>query len=235
MSVLLAQHQQWQIHVAGESAIIVYLKQTNTDTPSYLSHLTTLIQQHQQQWHVRRVLPSYHSLLIEFNLFNTDHAQLTSQVVELLNSTLQQPVIEGELIELPVYYGAEVAPDLARIADHAQLSVADVISKHQAQQYHVYAIGFAPGFAYLGYVDPCIAMPRLSTPRASVAKGSVGIADRQTAVYPMDSPGGWNIIGRCPTPLFQPEQQPTMPFKVGSKVVFYSIDKAEFLRLGGEL
>ena len=106
---------------------------------------------------------------------------------------------------------------------------------HSNQSYQVYAIGFAPGFAYLGEVDPLLQMPRLSTPRAKVPRGAVAIADRQTAVYPAQSPGGWNLIGLCPTPMFTPDASPVMPVAVGDEVRFVAIDEAEFLRLGGEL
>jgi len=102
-------------------------------------------------------------------------------------------------------------------------------------QYRVYAIGFAPGFAYLGEVDARIAAPRLATPRKKVPKGAVAIADRQTAVYPAVSPGGWNLIGLCPVDMFNPNAKPTMPVQVGDKVQFKSIEREEFLSLGGQL
>jgi KipI family sensor histidine kinase inhibitor len=99
----------------------------------------------------------------------------------------------------------------------------------------VYAIGFAPGFAYLGEVDKRIAAARLATPRQKVPRGAVGIADRQTAVYPAVSPGGWNLIGLCPQRMFDPVARPTMPVAVGDRVKFDAISRDEFLALGGEL
>jgi len=110
-----------------------------------------------------------------------------------------------------------------------------VIDLHTGTDYRVYAIGFAPGFAYLGEVDERIAAPRLATPRARVARGSVGIAERQTAVYPSDSPGGWNLIGRCPVPLFDARAHPPMPVSVGDTVRFESVSRERFLALGGDL
>ncbi|MDX2348894.1 MAG: carboxyltransferase domain-containing protein, partial [Porticoccus sp.] len=115
------------------------------------------------------------------------------------------------------------------------LSVDEVIALHQAQEYRVYAIGFAPGFAYLGQVDERIAAPRLATPRPQVPRGAVGIADRQTAIYPAVSPGGWNLIGLCPQPMFDPNNDPSMPVQVGDRVRFRGIDRQTFLDLGGEL
>jgi len=115
------------------------------------------------------------------------------------------------------------------------MSVEQVISLHQAQEYRVYAIGFSPGFAYLGEVDERIAMPRLATPRLKVPKGAIAIADRQTAIYPAQSPGGWNIIGSCPVDMFNPNKKPIMPVSVGDRVKFYAIDKQQYLALGGSL
>jgi KipI family sensor histidine kinase inhibitor len=141
----------------------------------------------------------------------------------------------GDLVTLPVYYSLESGPDLEVIAERAKLDVAAVIDIHQQQEYRVYAIGFAPGFAYLGEVDERIAAPRLATPRQKVPRGAVAIADRQTAVYPAISPGGWNLIGLCPTRMFDPASDPSMPVKVGDRIRFSAIERAHFLELGGEL
>jgi KipI family sensor histidine kinase inhibitor len=110
-----------------------------------------------------------------------------------------------------------------------------VITAHCQQIYDVYAIGFAPGFAYLGEVEKQIAMPRLATPRAKTPAGSVAIADRQTAIYPFETPGGWNIIGRCPSVLFDPTATPSMPYQVGDQVQFMPVNRQEFEDLGGVL
>ena len=144
-----------------------------------------------------------------------------------------EPATHG--IRLPVYYDPEVAPDLTSLAERAGLSVSQLIALHTGRTYNAYANGFAPGFCYLGNVDTAIATPRRATPRASVAAGSVAIADRQTAVYPRQSPGGWHIIGRCPVVLFDANQQPPNAINVGDSVQFYAIDRAQFLALGGVL
>jgi KipI family sensor histidine kinase inhibitor len=136
---------------------------------------------------------------------------------------------------LPVYYAGEVGEDLESLAQHAGLSTAEVIDLHSSTEYRVYAIGFAPGFAYLGQVDERIAAPRLTTPRLKVPRGAVAIADRQTAVYPAVSPGGWNLIGRCPVRMFDPDAEPTMPVTVGDRVRFEPVSRERFLALGGEL
>ena len=129
----------------------------------------------------------------------------------------------------------ESGPDLSNLAKIANLSINEVITIHQQVEYRVYAVGFAPGFAYLGNVDKRIAAPRLSTPRLRVPRGAVAIADQQTAVYPSESPGGWNLIGLCPTLMFDPNKIPSMPVKTGDRVKFKAIERNEFIELGGDV
>jgi KipI family sensor histidine kinase inhibitor len=142
---------------------------------------------------------------------------------------------EGRTVVLPVYYHPEVGEDLLTLAERAGLSTDEVVALHSGGEYRVYAIGFAPGFAYLGQVDKRIAAPRLATPRQKVPRGAVAIADRQTAVYPAVSPGGWNLIGRCPVRMFDPQAEPIMPVQVGDIVRFEAIGRQEYLSMGGEL
>ncbi|MCP4326185.1 MAG: 5-oxoprolinase subunit PxpB, partial [Alteromonadales bacterium] len=181
------------------------------------------------------LIPSYASILVMFNLLDIDHHHLRNKLKKLLVNCTNQSSKQGRLIELPAYYSVESGQDLKRIAQKSKMSIEQVISLHQAQEYRVYAVGFAPGFAYLGEVDERISMPRLSTPRLKVPKGAVAIADRQTAVYPAQSPGGWNIIGLCPIDMFNPQAEPIMTVSVGDRVKFVGISLDEFLSLGGAL
>jgi KipI family sensor histidine kinase inhibitor len=128
-----------------------------------------------------------------------------------------------------------VALDLEEISIKTNLSIENIISLHSNKLYDVYAIGFLPGFAYLASVDEKIAMPRLESPRKVIPKGSVAIADTQTAVYPQNSPGGWNIIGRTAMELFDKDLSSLSPFEVGYKVKFNSISKEVFIKQGGIL
>tara|TARA_R110002049_G_scaffold15304_23_gene62796 strand:+ start:2315 stop:2962 length:648 start_codon:yes stop_codon:yes gene_type:complete len=181
------------------------------------------------------LVPSYASVLILYNPLRSHRHDIARRVRRALQSLAAAPVATGRSVVLPVYYAAESGADLEPLAAATGLTTAEVIDLHCATQYRVYAIGFAPGFAYLGEVDSRIAAPRLATPRARVPRGSVAIADRQTAVYPSESPGGWNLIGRCPTPMFTPDAQPCMPVAVGDSVYFEPIDRARYLTLGGDL
>lgn len=225
----------YHLTVASENAVMVYFEQKMAaDIAGLVQQAGPLIRSALGQ-HLLELLPAYASVMVVFNPFSCDHftvQQLLQQALAKLTTGNQQP---GRRIELPVYYSEQSGPDLALIAQAKQLSISEVITLHQQQVYKVYAIGFAPGFAYLGEVVAQLAMPRLKSPRAKVPRGAVAIADRQTAVYPAVSPGGWNLIGLCPTPLFQPQQQPAMPVAVGDEVQFVAISKAEFLALGGEL
>ncbi len=181
------------------------------------------------------LVPSYASLLIIYDAMQTDHMSVGHRVREVVATLGATTADSGREIVLPVYYAAEAGADLESLAATSGLSSDQVIELHAGTTYRVYAIGFAPGFAYLGEVDERIASPRLATPRLRVPRGSVAIADRQTAVYPATSPGGWNLIGRCPVQMFDPEREPTMPVSVGDRVRFEPISRTRFLELGGVL
>ena len=226
---------QYQLSTAGENALMLYFDQRIDPAISALVQQSCALIRAELAHDLLDILPSYASVLILFNPLSTDAFRVRSQLQHCLQQLQTGDNSNGRLVELPVYYSEESGPDLALIASSKNITVAEVIQRHQALSYRVYAIGFAPGFAYLGEVDPVLQMPRLASPRAKVPRGAVAIADRQTAVYPAQSPGGWNLIGLCPTPMFTPQATPPMPVAVGDEVRFIAIDRAEFLRLGGEL
>lgn len=181
------------------------------------------------------LVPSYASLLVLFDPLKASHVDVLQRLRAALAALDTGEAPAGELVTLPVYYAPEAGPDLVPLAEAAGLTTEEVIALHTAPDYRVYAIGFAPGFAYLGEVDERIATPRRATPRPRVPAGSVAIADRQTAVYPAESPGGWNLLGLCPVPLFTPGIDPPMPVRVGDRVRFEPVSHADFIALGGEL
>lgn len=230
------------IVVAGENALIIYFgEQTSPQVSAQVQRATQLLEAALGQ-HLIDMVPSYASLLVIYNPLSCDHLHVQRVIREQLRDTQNAeptdsatPAEQGRIVTLPVYYSTESGPDLVALSERAGLSVEEVIALHQSTTYHVYAIGFAPGFAYLGQVDERIAAPRLATPRLKVPRGAVAIADRQTAVYPAVSPGGWNLIGLCPTRMFNPDNTPTMPVSVGDQVQFKAIEREEFLALGGEL
>lgn len=234
-------NDKMRLEVAGENALMLYFstneKGSSVITPEISNHVhqaAEVIRQHCSA-EVIDLIPSYNSILVVFDLTKSDHHHLRNKLKTILKDCGNTTKGQARLIELPAYYSLESGIDLPRIAKQAKLTVEQVISLHQAQEYRVYAIGFAPGFAYLGEVDERIAMARLKTPRLKVPKGAIAIADRQTAVYPAQSPGGWNIIGLCPTDMFNANSKPTMPVEVGDRVKFVSIDKQQYLELGGQI
>jgi KipI family sensor histidine kinase inhibitor len=224
-----------RIEIAGQDALIVYFADATSASVSAQIQLAVGNIRSQMSDIIIDLVPSYASLLVIYNLDQSDLFNVRKRLHKALSNLDACESQAGELIVLPVFYSLESGPDLEVIAERGNISVEQVIEIHQQQEYRVYAIGFAPGFAYLGEVDERIAAPRLATPRTKVPRGAVAIADRQTAVYPAQSPGGWNLIGLCPTRMFDPEKQPSMPVQVGDRIQFRAIDRDEFTSLGGEL
>ena len=228
------------ISVAGENSLIVYFGDARTQIISedIASEVAATAAKLRTSLGTQLIdlVASYASLLVIYDPFKTDHHAVRAAIRRALADPIDTGVSQsGALVTLPVYYSTESGPDLQALADNAGLSIEEVISIHQQSEYRVYAIGFAPGFAYLGELDPRIAAPRLATPRQKVPRGAVAIADRQTAVYPAESPGGWNLIGLCPALMFDPSAEPSMPVQVGDRVRFNAIDRETYLGMGGLL
>ncbi|QDG59304.1 5-oxoprolinase subunit PxpB [Pseudomonas marginalis] len=180
------------------------------------------------------LVPSYTTLMVHYDLTALSPAQARELIDQALTDLQPQAQGSGQCHVLPVWYDLSVGPELTLLARRSGLSVDDVIRRHSAHEYQVFALGFAPGFAFMGLVDEILATPRLSTPRQRVAAGSVGIAERQTAAYPVVSPGGWNLIGRTPAKLFDRERDGYSLMQPGDTVRFESVSHAEFINLGGD-
>ena len=227
-----------RIEVAGENSLIIYFGDTTAPEVSAQVQRASKKLAHALGDRLIDQVTSYASLLLIFDPLRCDQLEVRGIIHQQLSTdddTKQSSLTQSSLVELPVYYSEESGPELALISQRSGLNIDEVIALHQSLSYRVYAIGFAPGFAFLGQVDERIASPRLSTPRLKVPRGAVGIADRQTAVYPNESPGGWNLIGLCPTRMFDPNATPTMPVSVGDEVRFKAISRETFLSLGGEI
>ena len=172
----------------------------------------------------------YTTLTVYFNPFEVTHDKLEKIVLELIkeNKSLQ---VEGKHIEIPVCYEGEYAPDIQEVANYHRITVKEVIDYHCSKRYDVLFLGFAPGFPFLSEVDARLATPRRNNPRKNVARGSVGIAGKQTGIYPSDSPGGWQIIGRTPISLLPMKQEQATLLQAGDSIQFYPISKQEYVRL----
>ncbi|AZF14996.1 5-oxoprolinase subunit PxpB [Pseudomonas sp. R3-18-08] len=180
------------------------------------------------------LVPSYTTLMVHYDLATLAPAQARALIDQALTDLQPQAQGGGRCHVLPVWYDLSVGPELALLAQRSGLAVAEVIRRHSTHLYQVFALGFAPGFAFMGQVDEVLATPRLSTPRKRVAAGSVGIAERQTAAYPVVSPGGWNLIGRTPAKLFDRERDGYSLMQPGDTVRFEAVSHAEFVNLGGD-
>ena len=172
---------------------------------------------------IHDIVPGFHTVTVHFNPLKVNRDALGADVRRAVTLHAAPTVEDMAPVEIPVYYGGENGPDLSEVAAFGQCSEADVIRLHSDTIYRVYMLGFLPGFAYLGSVDRRIAMPRLDTPRAKVAAGSVGIAGVQTAIYPFDTPGGWRIVGRAAITMFDLSRPTPSLLKPGQRVKFIAV------------
>ena len=153
-------------------------------------------------------VPSYKSILIMFDPLQISSSEIQSKIANELESIQHQEVNTQLIVHVPTLYGGDFGPDLSFVSKHTNIDEPDVIDLHSSKKYLVYMMGFSPGFPYLGGLPSELETPRLDTPRPKISGGSVGIADKQTGIYPNDSPGGWRIIGRTPIKLFDQNKTP---------------------------
>ena len=180
---------------------------------------------------VQDAVVGYCTLTIYFDPLQVDPRWLEAEVLAVSRDTEAAPVVEGALVEIPVCYGGELGPDLDDVAQRIGCSAAEVIALHAAPEYRVYVVGFVPGFAYMASVDERLALPRRSSPRTKVPAGSVAIAAGQTGIYPVETPGGWHILGRTPLRPFDPGRAQPVLLEPGDRVKFLPIPREEFDRL----
>jgi inhibitor of KinA len=215
---------------AGDSALVVEFDEridprVNARTIAFADAV-----QRAQIAGVRDVVPTYRSVAIYYDPLRTDSVALIAEIERHAGRPAPDSPIASAPVRIPVCYGGDLGPDLAGVAAFGQIAEDEVVRIHTAAIYRVFMLGFVPGFAYLGIVDERIAMPRHSSPRVRVPLGSVGIAGVQTGIYPAETPGGWQLIGRTPLKPFDPERELPFLMKAGDAVQFYPIDRGEFDR-----
>ncbi len=223
---------RWRFETASECAFILYIDGAiDTQLNQQLSTLSKLINERLAPVLIDAV-PSYSSILLSYDITKISATDMQRALKSLQDEPLSvTSETQTKRLYIPVYYSIETGEDLERVAQKASISIEEVIEIHSSTIYSAFALGFAPGFAYLGQVDSRIATPRLATPRTRVPKGSVAIADRQTAVYPAESPGGWNLIGQCPIELFDQNRAPYSLIQPTDQVQFIAIDQNTFKAL----
>jgi len=176
------------------------------------------------------VIPAYASLLLIVDPLKVRLSLLQKEIQHTLKTLDPSRIPEPKTVDIPVVYGDEYGPDLEWVARYHDVTPDEVVRLHTAQIYHVYMIGFVPGFPYMGELPKTLVTPRRETPRTVVPKGSVGLAQAQTGIYASQSPGGWQIIGRTPLTLFNAAKTPPALLQMGDQVRFVAIQADEMAR-----
>ena len=233
--------QEWDVFTLGDHAIVFSLEaKVDHKIVHTITELATYITEKKVEGIVD-IIPSYHTLTIVYDLitFTKNEINTSEQIISFCTNLLieynteQKNITQKQntTISVPVCYDNTFGIDIDNLSIAKNITIKEIISIHTSTIYEVYSIGFLPGFTYMGIVDEKIQMPRHEKPRMSVSAGSVGIAGLQTGIYPSNSPGGWQIIGRTPWNIFNPNEKILAKFKVGDLVQFYAIEKEEFDKL----
>ena len=229
-----ASNSTFRILPLGDAALTIeFGNEINPEINSrVVAFATTVFDQHWQG--IYDIVPTYRSVTVHFDPLQWDSATLAKRLKTLPRREPGQAEPQGILHEIPVLYGGEWGQDLEEVATFAGLQPAEAIALHASVPYRVYMLGFSPGFPYLGLVPEQLAMPRRTTPRTKVPAGSVGIADRQTGIYPTATPGGWRLIGRTPISMYRKTRTNPFLLKPGDRVRFKPIVRDEFDQLSRE-
>ncbi len=180
---------------------------------------------------VLEIIPTYRSLLLIYDPCLTNPYIIEHFMEKLEKRISNEDAPSSNIVEIPVCYGGDYGPDIDTVASTNNINVDEVIKIHSQSNYLIYMVGFTPGFPYLGGLSEKLFTPRLETPRLKVPKGSVGIANNQTGVYPIESPGGWQLIGQTPLNLFDPDRLNPILYQAGDKIKFTPITDYEFKKI----
>ena len=180
-------------------------------------------------------VPTYRSLLVHYHPEVIGFKALTEKFYKLMGSLSSIPIPPPTVIEIPVLYGGEMGPDIENVAEHNHKTVEEVIKIHTSEEYLIYMIGFIAGFKYLGGMSKEIATPRLKSPRVKIEGGSVGIAGEQTGIYPVASPGGWQLIGRTPLKLYDADREKPVLLEAGQYIKFAAVTEEEYKKIEKEV
>lgn len=219
--------------VTKETAMLVFGDQFTDDTAEKVEAYRLALVRQRPYW-LADYIPSYTTILLHYRHIDFETLQVLvdeqmQAMPELRKSAkAEQKKNAKSVLQIPVCYDETLAPDLVSSAELLGITAQQLIKKHTAPTYHAYALGFMPGFAFLGRLDDDLVLPRLETPRHSVPAGSVAITEQQTTIYPDETPGGWRIIGRTPYRLYDPNEEPPIKIQVGSKVQFIAISLSEY-------
>lgn len=227
--------QNVKILTAGDSSLLIQFG--NAIDPAINAKIAATVQliKEQQIEGVVDLIPAFCSLLINYDPRVISYDDMKLRMEKILSIEIATGSRKKKIYEIPVCYGGAYGPDLPTIAEHAGLSEQEVIEIHSSTDYLIYMLGFLPGFTYLGGLDERIHTPRLANPRIRIQAGSVGIGGSQTGIYPMDSPGGWQLMGLTPVKTYDPEREIPILVEAGDYIRFVPIDEAAFERIKKEV
>jgi KipI family sensor histidine kinase inhibitor len=223
--------QKIRILTEGDSSLLVeFGKEISPDINRKITAAVQLL----KEQHIEGVvdlIPAFCSLLINYDPRVISFEEIRERVQAIIKLDARAGEQRKRIYEIPVCYGGAYGPDLANIAKHAGLTEEEVIQIHSSRDYLIYMLGFLPGFCYLGGLDERIHTPRLANPRVKINAGSVGIGGSQTGIYPLDSPGGWQLMGMTPVKTYDPARETPILVEAGDYIRFVPIDEAEFQRI----
>ncbi|MDO4976879.1 MAG: 5-oxoprolinase subunit PxpB [Eubacteriales bacterium] len=220
-----------RIAAAGDSSILIeFEKEIRPDINQKISATVQLLKA-QHTPGVIDIIPAFCSLLINYDPRVISFDEMKKRLEEILKIEVKAGESRKRVYEIPVCYGGKYGPDIQTIADNAGLSIEEVIQIHSSCDYLIYMLGFLPGFCYLGGLDERIHTPRLANPRLKISAGSVGIGGSQTGIYPLDSPGGWQLMGMTPVKTYDPDREVPILVEAGDYIRFIPIDEEEYLRI----
>lgn len=222
----------FRIQPAGDTAMMVEFDNViSVEVNSRVRALRDSIAQNGIRGVIETV-PTYRSLLVVYDPVRIGCKKLYKKLEKLAASCSNAQISGSVVYRIPVLYGGESGPDMRNVCEHTGLSEEEVIRRHTAPDYRIYMLGFLPGFAYLGGLDGSLVTPRLKTPRTSIPCGSVGIANAQTGIYSVNSPGGWQLIGRTPVKPYDSGRERPILYQAGDYIRFYPVSAEEYARIG---
>ena len=227
--------QNIRILTAGDSSLLIEFG--NEISPEINRRIAAVVELMREQ-HIEGVvdvIPAFCSLLVNYDPRVAGYEKMKKRLESLVRVDIKVGQVKRKIFEIPVLYGGEYGPDLASIAEHAGISQDEVIAIHSSRDYLIYMLGFLPGFCYLGGLDERIHTPRLSNPRLRIRAGSVGIGGSQTGIYPLDSPGGWQLMGMTPVKTYDPEREIPILVEAGNDSRFVPIDEEQYKQIQAQV
>lgn len=227
--------QKAKILTAGDSSLLIQFDSIIDPAVNARIAATVQLMREQQIEGVVDIIPAFCSLLINYDPRVISYDEMKTRMEKILSVEVAAGERRKKIYEIPVCYGGEYGPDLNTIAEHAGLTPAEVIDIHTSADYLIYMLGFLPGFTYLGGLDERIHTPRLANPRVRIPAGSVGIGGSQTGIYPMDSPGGWQLMGMTPVKTYDPNREIPILVEAGDYIRFVAVDEQEYEKIRAQV